>query len=1297
MIDENLIPVNELVPIEKIPDELGFIKDCIEDIIADLFVGDYVVQISVHKEYAFYSFKLLSFTRIGFEFPNTNGLTLILNPGINQTNWTEFPVSLAYSLPILKYVNTFDSDNFDFSPRAFFDILIAISNTNRRNILETFINSFYEWDEYEYEEEYEEEEEEEEDDEERSPLEKFVDDFNTNYTPTTPLVISTDEETDVIEDLLLQMESNGNDFDIIEIIFTDYIIGEDIDESISNIIKLFRYFIGDFTIGNITSMLIPEVSVSLDSINIALEFPRNILQPINEQTGEVDEDEDKKSRLLFEVGSFYFSSRKGFDFENLSSFNFPKSQIGNTGFTLEFTNAKIDLSDSTNIPEAEADGRTEFKGVYIEEATIGLPKDWADNSTGVVEIKGKELLIGTDGGFSGKIGVEGNGNLKFSLLGIDIDFTSFYVEFKKNAVISSDIKGKLTIEGLKDSKGDDAVLDFTIDWNENGYTIKFENTNGIQLKVPNVVDITLYSLSIGRTDGKWHFSSKGKIDRVADIPKIGAIIPRTLDFKKFEINQGAANDYDIDIKWENDITTTFPKSGLSVDEEHVFPINKTFLKIFTLHLMKFKASGNVQDGADLSALIDADLNLDPIFGTIRGGGLKAAITFPENGGNLGPADIRFSLVTPDSMGIQIKIPGIKGGGWLKKDENEEEYAGLLHLEIQDKLKITAYGILNLRLPNGNAGFSIVGIASVEFTPAIDIAMGLKLGGIGVLFGLNRSMDITALQDSVRDNTLQHLMFPEKPVENASTIISTMGKVFPVNEGQFTFGLLLKAYWGGEKLVTLTMGIMVEVKNPVKIAVAGVLTLSLPDEKNPLVLINAAFLAAVDFEVKKFLLDAKIYDSKIMNASVSGDILARYYWGENSGFLLSIGGFHPSYTPPQMDLPAKINRLAISFINEADKWLKGEFYMAVTSNSVQFGAAVDLYVKITGKYVLKGNFNLDVLVYTKPEFSFMAQMHISAGVYRNSKQLAGVKIDLSLQGPNPYIATGRGSFSVGKLTISANFDVQTKTKKTVIQATANVFEQVVAQFEQEYSWMMVLQDSSAPQVSIADMSDQPSESSPLLLHPMGGLEIKQGVAPLGVKLASFGNARIEAQTPDNIWVAGIKIQGDTVPFTHAEDKFAPGQFFTLSEQEKLKSPSFSNYRAGIRVGSTGKIDTSCIRERSATHETKIIDRSFDYPTRHDNINTAHFDMSLQGNATAVSGISSGRNTQKSSLDSAEDVKIEQEKYHVVFTDTFSDANSGLTFGSFQAAEDSLTTLLASLQLDTTDLIVVRESEYEILID
>ncbi|MBX2984895.1 MAG: hypothetical protein KF882_02860 [Bacteroidia bacterium] len=1260
-----------IISVDNIPDELGFIQEGISNVFSKLFFKQlYVHNIGGNSEY---SFILVSKSKIAIDISKGEDIILVVNPGYSSGSPSEFDVSARYRWILKERIGSFELDTFDHSPSAFLDIIIRVFGIDTSAIFQSAIFAFY------HEEDYEDD-----------PLQQFVEYFNIHYSPDTDLTLSShDSLNEIIEDLLTQMKTGGNDYDPFTVIFDLYIdSGETLEEKLANIELLFRNFFGDFTLASFKQILFPQFSVSFHGLNIALEFPRSLLIPLNSNNDRID---DEKSKLTFTVGSLNFDSDIGFSFNEESEFTLDKSEILESGFVLDADGIKLYLSNGQNLQNAQADGRTEFKGIYIEEATIGLPKDWtADPNNQNIEIKGKELLIGTGGGFSGKIGVEGNGKLKFSLLGIDIDFSSFYVEFKQNAVISSDIKGKLTIEGLKDSKGNNAVLDFTIDWKADGYTIKIENTNGIQLRVPNVVDITLYSLSIGRVGGNRHFKSKGKIDRVADIPQLGVLIPRTLDFKKIEINQGAANDYDIDIKWEDDITATFNENGLDLDYEHIFPINKTVLKIFTLHLIKFQVKSNRSNGIDITTLIDADLNLDPIFGTIRGGGLKAAITFPEDGGNLGPADIQFSLVTPDSMGIQIKIPGIKGGGWLRQDENEEEYTGLLHLEIQDKLKINAYGILNLRLPSGKAGFSIVGIASVEFTPAIDIAMGLKLGGIGVLFGLNRSMDITALQDSVRDNTLQHLMFPEKPVENASTIISTMGKVFPVNEGQFTFGLLLKAYWGGEKLVTLTMGIMVEVKNPVKIAVAGVLTLSLPDEKNPLVLINAAFLAAVDFDAKKFALDARIYDSKIMNLSISGDILARYYWGDTGGFLLSMGGFHPSYMPPQLDLPAKINRLAISFIDEADRKLKGEFYMAISSNSVQFGAALDLYVKLALGYSLKGRFGLDVLMYTRPEFWFLAEMHVSAGVYRKSKNkpAAGISIDLSLQGPNPYHAKGRGSVSIGPLEISGNFDITVGKKRQIVASSVNVFAMVEAQIKDSYTWQSVLPDLNTIDVTLRELKTEDLSEGVLMLHPMGCLQVKQGVAPLNISLNCFGNATIEDD--DKIWIQSAKIGATTLPSTPVRDKFAPAQFFNITEDQKLKSPAFSDYQAGVEIGGTDAADTCCIRIKDINHRTIVLDKMFVVERGLTPVTSSRFNDSMLGGATASSPASQAKTTVHGFIGSEESVQYEADSFVLLFAEDHSEASPNV-FSTYEEALETLRFRAVELDVYDSELLIARQSE------
>lgn len=78
------------------------------------------------------------------------------------------------------------------------------------------------------------------------------------------------------------------------------------------------------------------------------------------------------------------------------------------GNIVGFSNAKIDISKNSNIPEADADGRPDnFMRVYAESTSITPPKKWfSDNSgeTSTLEIAGSNLLIGP-GGISGSIGL----------------------------------------------------------------------------------------------------------------------------------------------------------------------------------------------------------------------------------------------------------------------------------------------------------------------------------------------------------------------------------------------------------------------------------------------------------------------------------------------------------------------------------------------------------------------------------------------------------------------------------------------------------------------------------------------------------------------------------------------------------------------------------------------------------------------------------------------------------------------------------------------------------------------------
>ena len=74
---------------------------------------------------------------------------------------------------------------------------------------------------------------------------------------------------------------------------------------------------------------------------------------------------------------------------------------------------------------------------------------------------------------------------------------------------------------------------------------------------------------------------------------------------------------------------------------------------------------------------------------------------------------------------------------------------------------------------------------------------------------------------------------------------------------------------------------------------------------------------------------------MLSFTLTGDMAVRIYWGDNANFLLTVGGFHPAFSPPPMGL-GTLRRLAIVLFS-GNPDLRAEAYFAVTSNTVQFGA------------------------------------------------------------------------------------------------------------------------------------------------------------------------------------------------------------------------------------------------------------------------------------------------------------------------------------------------------------------------
>ena len=125
------------------------------------------------------------------------------------------------------------------------------------------------------------------------------------------------------------------------------------------------------------------------------------------------------------------------------------------------------------------------------------------------------------------------------------------------------------------------------------------------------------------------------------------------------------------------------------------------------------------------------------------------------------------------------------------------------------------------MPDGTKGFSLLVIITAEFSPGLQLGYGFKLIGVGGLLGLNRTMVLEAIAQGVRTGGVNEILFPTDPVANAPRIISDLRAFFPPALNRFLIGPMGKLGWGTPTVISLELGIIVEI--PGNLALLGVLT------------------------------------------------------------------------------------------------------------------------------------------------------------------------------------------------------------------------------------------------------------------------------------------------------------------------------------------------------------------------------------------------------------------------------------------------------------------------------------------
>ena len=570
------------------------------------------------------------------------------------------------------------------------------------------------------------------------------------------------------------------------------------------------------------------------------------------------------------------------------------------------------------------------------------------------------------------------------------------------------------------------------------------------------------------------------------------------------------------------------------------------------------------EGLTLGLGANLGLTIGPFSARAEGIGLDAVLALPPGGGgNLGPLDLALGFAPPTRIGFAIESEAVHGGGFVMVEP--PRYAGALSLDIV-AVGIDAIVVVDTELPGDPDGWALFASLSARF-PGIPLGFGFTLLGAGGLLALNRTMDAEALASGLRSGVIDSLLFPDDPVGDSAQLIAQIDDYFPLMADNTVIGPVVMLGWGSPvTLITAQLGVVLSLPDGV-IAVMGSLEALLPVPEAPLLTLHMDSLGVVDVPAGTFALTASLYDSRLLETIDLGGDMAMYLCvAPQPYFLLSVGGYHPSFHPPSL-VPAAMHdlrRMSASIVIADPISITIQSYFAVTSNSVQFGASVNVEASVEvwpTTYTARGWFEFDVLLIFSP-FKIVADMSAGVGIYSGSKELMGVDLAAHIEGPEPWYASALASFKFFGLKVQFDLEVGGKAPGEP-KPIAHPRTDALSALRSAGPWREA-GPVDGPAAGITYVVPDDDGEDIVWVRPDHQLTARQSAAPLERTLEIVGQG-VPAAGEELLHVTGAGLGDTALDPVPALDWFAPAQFEVLGQSEKLSRASFEEMDAGVTFG------------------------------------------------------------------------------------------------------------------------------------
>jgi hypothetical protein len=269
-------------------------------------------------------------------------------------------------------------------------------------------------------------------------------------------------------------------------------------------------------------------------------------------------------------------------------------------------------------------------------------------------------------------------------------------------------------------------------------------------------------------------------------------------------------------------------------------------------------------------------------------------------------------------------------------------------------------------------------------------------------------------------------------------------------------------------------------------------------------------------------------------------------------------------------------------------LRFESYLALTSNTVQFGARFDFSYSAAG-FTLAGFLGFDALFQFAP-FEFIADVGAMVALKRGSNVLMGLFLDMTLAGPTPWHVWGKATFKVLFFKVSIRFDHRFgQEEPPALPEPIDVLRLLAEALGDRRNWSSALPQSEPAIVSLRDSATTATQR----VHPLAQLTVRQRVVPLNRPVTRFGNAPLAGGTTAfTVAASGTDNTPLRMTSTMVRDAFALAQYQEMSDEEKLARPAFETQDAGLQFGvEQAAYQYEALTDTAISYETLIID-----PTR-----------------------------------------------------------------------------------------------------